>query len=360
MRIAPQAEQPQLRRPGRPFASLQDFVASDANRVAISSAIAAATQQGAYSPLTLVGQPGTGKTHLLEGIWRGVREARLLTRVVYLSAEQFTNQFLEALRQGGMPLFRRKLRDVEMLLIDDVQFFANKQSTVVELVHTIDALQRSNRQLVFAADRPPDELKGIGPELLTRLKGGLVCSLAPADFQARLGILRQLTARHAVQVPDDVLTWLAAQLSGDARLLAGAMSRLRAASAAHERPIDLDFAQEAAGDLVHASRKVVRLADIVDAVADVFDVQPRELQSASKSSSVTTPRMLIMFLARKWTPAAHSEISSALGRKSHSTVVSAQHKVTDWLACGKTLTVGRRKCRVEDAIKRVEAHLKLA
>jgi chromosomal replication initiator protein len=360
IRAAEAAEPQPARRSGRPFASLHDFVASDENRVPFSTAIAAATQQGTYSPLTLAGPPGSGKTHLLEGIWRGVRESRLLTRVVYLSAEQFTNQFLEALRQGGMPLFRRKLRDVEMLLLDDVQFLAGKQSTIVELVHTIDALQRSNRQLVFAADRTPDELKGIGPELITRLKGGLVCSLVPADFPARLGILRQLAVRHAMQVPNDVLVWLAGQVSGDARLLAGAMNRLRAASAAHQRPIDLEFAQSALDDLVHDVRKPVRLPEIVAAVADVFGMESRELQSASKSASVTTPRMLIMFLARKWTRAAHSEISRTLGRKSHSTVVSAQHKVTDWLACGKTVTLGRRQCRIEDAIKRVEAQLRLA
>jgi chromosomal replication initiator protein len=351
---------PQPPRKGRPFATLADFVPCPANRMAISAATTAATQPGAYSPLTFVGPTGTGKTHLLEGIWRGTRDARLLTRVVYLSAEQFTNQFLEALRQKGMPLFRRKLRDVELLLIDDVQFFAGKQSTIVELVHTFDALQRSGRQLVFAADRPPEELHGIGPELMARLKGGLVCTLEPADCPARLGILRQLVARHGLHVQEDVLAWLASQLSGDARLLAGAIHRLRAASAAHEQPIDLEFAQQMLDDLVHASQRPVRLPEIVEAVADLFGMQPDDLQSPSKSESVTTPRMLAMFLARKWTRAAHSEISRSLGRKSHSTVVSAQHKVTGWLAGGKTVTLGRRQCRVEDAIKRIEAQLRLA
>jgi chromosomal replication initiator protein len=363
VRLASQAgnadEQPPQRKAGRPFAALNDFLASEPNRLAQTAAITAATQPGKYSPLTIVGPPGAGKTHLLEGIWRKVRDTRLLTRVVYLSAEQFTNQFLDALRQAGTPLFRRKVRDVEMLLIDDVQFFANKQSTIVELVHTFDTLQRGGKQLVFAADRPPDEIKGLGPELITRLKGGLVCSLAPADFATRLGILRQLAARQGVQAPDDVLTWLAGQLSGDARHLAGAVHRLRAASEAHERGIDLEFAQAALDDLIHASKRPVRLPDIVEAVADVFGVPPDDLHSGGKSAGVTMPRMLVMFLARKWTRAALSEISRTLGRKSHSTVVSAQHKVTAWLADGKTVTLGRGQCRVEDAIKRIEGQLRL-
>src|SRR5262245_23022668 len=175
-------ERPPQRLPRRQFASLRDFLASDVNRLAITAAQTAAAQPGTYTPLTFVGPPGSGKTHLLEGIWRQAREARTLARVIYLSAEQFTNQFLEALKQSGTPNFRRKIRDVDLLLIDDVQFFAGKQSTLVELTHTIDTLLRAGRQLVFAADRLPTALKALGPELVARLSGGLVCTLEPADF----------------------------------------------------------------------------------------------------------------------------------------------------------------------------------
>jgi chromosomal replication initiator protein len=358
--IAPARDEQRTHRlPRRQFASLHDFHASDDNRVALSAAQTAAARPGTYSPLTFVGPPGSGKSHLLEGIWRVVRDSRSLNRVIYLSAEQFTNQFLEALRQSGTPSFRRKYRDVELLLIDDVQFFAGKQSTLVELVHTVDTLLREGRQLVFAADRPPSEMRGMGSELPARLGGGLVCTLQPADFATRRGILQQLAAKPGPTAPPEVLSWLAAQLNGDARQLAGAMHRLRAASEAHDRTIDLIFAQSVLDDLIHASRRPVRLPEIVEAVSDVFGVPADELQSSSKAASVTLPRMLIMFLARKWTRAAHSEISRTLGRKSHSTVVSAQHKVTEWLADGKTVSLLTGQCRVEDAIKRVESQLKL-
>jgi chromosomal replication initiator protein len=349
----------QHRPPRRQFSSLADFLASEPNRVAFSAAQTAATRPGVYTPLTFVGPPGCGKTHLLEGIWRHVRTSRTLQRVIYLSAEQFTNQFIDAVRNTGAANFRRKMRDVEMLLIDDVQFFAGKQSTLVELVNTIDTLLRAGRQVVFAVDRPLAELRALGPEIVARLSGGLVCTLEPADFAARLGILRQFAERQGVSVPDDVLNWLASQLSGDARHLAGALHRLRAASEAHEQSIDLPFAQNVLADLIHASRRAVRVPEIMEAVCDVLGVEASELQSASKSASVTLPRMLVMFLARKWTRAALSEISRTVGRKSHSTVLSAQQKVTEWLADGKSVPLAHGQCGIEDAIKRIEVQLRV-
>lgn len=332
---------------------------SESNKLAAAAAQTVATQPGIYTPLTLVGPPGSGKTHLLEGIWRQVRETRVLNRIIYLSAEQFTNQFLDALRQSGTPNFRRKIRDVEMLLIDDVQFFGGKQSTLIEVVHTIETFLRGGRQLVFTADRPLGELRGLGPELVHRLSGGLVCQLQPADYPARLEILRRLAAQRALRLPEDVLAWLAGQLPGDGRQLAGAVNRLQAASLAHQQAIDLTFAQSALDDLLHAHRRPVRVPEIVEAVCHLFGVPKEALQSNSKSAEVTTPRMLAMFLARKWTRAAHSEISRALGRKSHSTVVSAQHKVQQWLARRQTIPLRHGSCSVEDAIRQIEHQLRV-
>jgi chromosomal replication initiator protein len=350
----------QARQPKRQFARLADFLPGEANLVAFTSAQTAATRPGTFTPLSFIGPPGCGKTHLLEGIWRTARDSRPAQRTMYLSAEQFTNQFLEALHDKATPSFRQKVRGVELLLIDDVQFFAGKQSTIVELVHTIDALLRDGRQLVFSADRPPDEIRGLGAELIARLKGGLVCPIQPADFATRLGILQQMAARQHLRVPHDVFTWMAGQFGGDVRQLAGAVNLLKASGEAHARPIDLEFAEQTLDGLIHASRRQVRLPDILNAVQDVFGLDTGDLQSTSKALGVTGPRMLAMFLARKWTRAALSEISRSLGRKSHSTVVSAQHKVTEWLADGKSVPLAHGQCRVEDAIKRIESHLRLA
>jgi chromosomal replication initiator protein len=355
----PKGDSQALRPARRTFASLDEFHFGSANQVAVAAARGVLLRPGQYSPLTIVGPPGCGKTHLLEGIWRQARTGGQFRRVIYLTAEQFTNHFLEALRHSGTPNFRRKYRDVELLLIDDVHFLAGKQSTVVEMVHTLDTLVREGRQVVFAADRPPSELRALGPELVARLSGGLVCALEPADAATRLRIVEQLAARQGTHIPPEVQAYMAAHLDGDGRRLAGAVNRLAATSAALDRAVDLDLAETALADLVQAARRPVRLPEIVGAVCDVFGVEASQLQSPSKAAAVTLPRMLVMFLARKYTRAALSEIGRTVGRKSHSTVVSAQQKVNEWLAAGKRVPFGRGECSLEDALRRVEQQLRL-
>lgn len=351
------SKQPQ---PRCEFASLGDFIASEANRMAFTAAQTAASRPGSYSPLTFVGPPGSGKTHLLEGIYRHARAGRVVPRVVYLTGEQFTNWFVDAVRHSGMPNFRHKVRESDFLLIDDIDYVLGKSSTLQEAVTTIDAFARSGRQIVLSIDRPLTELRAVGPELATRLAAGLVCELAPADLTVRQGILRRLAARQGLDVPAEVIDWIAVHLGGDTRELSGALNTLKAESEAHLRPIDLSLAEEKLAQRILGSRPHVRLPDIVDAVCGCLDIEPTELQSSSKATHVTMPRMLVMFLARKWTRAALSEISRSVGRKSHSTVLSAEQKVTQWLASGKTLPLGRGHCRVEEAIQRIEGRLRLA
>ena len=345
----------------RNFASLDEFVVGEGNRLAHAAVSNLLGQLGRYSPLFLSGPPGCGKTHLLEGVWRHARQTAPSRRTMYLSAEQFTTQFVEALRGSGLPSFRRKYRDVDLLLIDDLQFFAGKPSTLVELQHTVDTLVRGGRQIVFAADRSLGELNKLGSELTARIGGGLVCAIDPADTQTRLGILEQLAATHANPTPRTVLEWLSTQLDGDARQLAGALNRLHATSEALNARIDLPFAQRALADLVRVNRKAVRLTDITNTICDVFGIDEQALQSESKSPSVSHPRMLAMWLARKYTRAALSEIGKHFRRKSHTTVISAEEKVSEWLVSGnKNLLLPEGDCRLEDVVKRVELQLRLA
>ncbi len=167
--------------------------------------------------------------------------------MVYLSAEQFTSHFLEALRGSGLPSFRRKYRGVGLLMIDDLQFFVGKRATQVELLHTIDTFLREGRQLVFAADRSPAELAELGPELTTRLSSGLVCRIEPPDYATRLGIVAQMARRMKLTVPSDVQQFVAAHLTSHARELSGALCRLKAASQSMGRPISLGMAEETLG-----------------------------------------------------------------------------------------------------------------
>ncbi len=345
-------------RAARRFARLDNFVVGSCNRVAFTAAQMIAERPGPVSPLFLYGPAGCGKTHLLEGIWSAVRGSSQSRRVLYLTAEQFTSMFLEALRGSGLPSFRHKYRHVDLLLIDDVQFFLGKRATLVELQNTVDALLRERRQLVLAADRSPSELAKFGPVLTTRFSGGLVCGIEPPSHSARLEILRHLTKRLSVPLTDDVLGLIADRMDGDARKLAGAVHRLEAASRAFQRPIDLQFAHAALLDVFRATSRIVQLNDIDRAVCDVFGLDPSSLQSPGKTRVVSQPRALAMWLARKHTRAAYAEIGEYFGRRSHSTVISAQKQVGRWMAQNEAIRLAHGHCDIDEAIRRVESQMR--
>jgi chromosomal replication initiator protein len=355
----PEAVEPSAPTGGcRRFASFDDFVVGGANRVALAAAQMVVERPGTVSPTFFHGPPGSGKTHLLEAIWTSVRRTARGRHVLYLTAEQFTTSFLEALRGSGLPSFRHKYRHVDLLLIDDVQFFIGKRATLVELQNTVEALQRDGRQMVLAADRSPAELTQFGPVLATRLAGGLVCELEAADRATRLEILRRRAQRLSSPVPDDVLAWMAEHLDGDARKLSGALHRLEVSHRAFHRPMDLELAQTALRDLVHGARRGVQLPDIARAVCDVFGVDPQSLQSPQKGRALSQPRALAMWLARKHTRAAYSEIGAYFGRRSHSTVISAQKQVGRWRDQQQPVHLASGSCAVDEAIRRVETQLR--
>lgn len=342
---------------GRKFSSLETFVAGASNKLALTSAEMVIRQPGQISPLLIHGATGVGKTHLLEGLWTAFRKRARNATAVYLSAEQFTSHFLEALRGSGLPSFRRKYRGVSLLILDDLQFLVGKRATQIELLHTVDTLMRERRQLVFAADRSPAELAELGPELTTRLASGMVCRIDPPDYATRLGIVAQLSRRMKIELPRDAQEYVAAKLTNHARELSGALCRLRATGEALGRPITLALAQESLAEMIHHGSRAVRLNDIERAVCDVFGLDPSSLQTDDKSSRVSHPRMLAMWLARKHTRAALSEIGRYFGRRSHSTVVSAQKRVDRWMSSGQPLHLAERTWEVDEAIRQVERHL---
>ena len=335
---------------------LESFVVSESTQLAATSAKIILERPGACSPLFLYGPSGCGKTHLLEAI-RGAAMQRM-RRVVMLSSEQFTSEFLGALHGSGLPSFRRRYRDVEVLLLDDVQFFANKRATLVELQHTLDSLLRQQRQIVLSSDRSPAELNGLGFELVTRMSGGLVCGMEHPDQTARERILQAIFDDLGVDTSKEVVAFVASQISGDARQLRGAAHRLLASSEALRRPVTRELAESALADVIRATCRSVRLKDIEAAVCDVFGLEPEDLQSERRTRSVSQPRMLAMWLARKHTRAAFSEIGHFFGGRSHSTVISASKKVTKWVSGGEAIEVAHGKCPIDDAIRRVETRLR--
>lgn len=337
--------------------TLASFVVGDSNRVAHAAILRTPKRLGQFSPLFIHGPTGTGKTHLLESVCEDVRQP-CSRRVVLLTSEQFTNQFLEALRGSGLPSFRHKYRDVDLLAIDDVQFFQGKRATIVELQHTVDSLLRNGRQLVFAADRPPSELTDLGQELVGRLAGGVLCETETLDPDVRLGILRQIVARRRLTCDESVLDYIAQQIGDDARQLFGAMNRLQLASETVEQPITLNLALAALADLVQAARRPVRLADIDRVVCRVFGLSEVSLRAAPSSQLHNSARMLAMWLARQHTRSAYAEIGSYFGRRSHSTVISATAKVQRLVDEGGTVRTARGTCPIRDTMRRAQAELR--
>jgi chromosomal replication initiator protein len=339
------------------FASLSSFVVGASNRLAMYSAEMVARNPGQITPLFVYGPTSVGKTHLLEGIWSAERKAGRGTTTVYLSAEQFTSQFLEALRGGGLPVFRRKYRGVHVLIVDDLQFLAGKRATQIEMMHTVDTLLREGRQLVFAADRPPVEFSDFMPELTTRLTGGMVCRIDLPDYTTRLGIVGYLSRRLGIELPADVQRFVASRLTGHARELSGAICRLQATSEATRQNISVPLAEEALGEMIQHNTRVVRLTDIEKAVCKVFGLEPQTLQSDGKTRRVSQPRMMAMWLARKHTRAALSEIGAFFGRRSHSTVISAQKRIDQWMAHDEPFCMPEQTWKIDEAIRQVERQL---
>jgi len=342
------------------WGTFRSLVMGDTNRIAVTAAQMLPDRPGTISPLFVHGAPGSGKTHLLQAIWTEFRQTHPRSRSIYMTAEQFTSQFLGALRGSGLPSFRHKYRDVELLLIDDVQFFVGKRATVSELHYTIDTLLREDRQMVFASQNPPGELQDLGMDLVARISGGLVCGIEVADAEMRMRICEQYCDRHHIQLRPEVVEHLVQNLRGDVRLLHGAINRLRVMEHAFGEPASIDMASTQLQDLFQVARRAVKLPDIERAICDVFGLSPRSLQSTGRTRSVSQPRMLAMWLAREYTRAAFAEIGDYFGQRAHNTVISAHQRVSRWMDDNESIQTPHGSWNARDAIRRVQAELQLA
>jgi chromosomal replication initiator protein len=345
-------------RPPRRWKSLAEFVPGACNRVAHASALAAVDEPGlAANPLVLYGSCGTGKTHLLEGIYAGLRRKHPEGRPVFLTAEEFTTRFTQAIRFKRTDSFRTFVRDGSALLVDDLSFLAKKVGTQEELAHVIDAMVTSGRQVVVTTDCHPRLADELVPELADRLVGGAVWGLLPPDDETRLGVLRAKAGAAHPPVPDDVLKYLARHLRGNVRELEGAVNGVRHFARVTGRAPDVKLAREALSDLLRHAVRAVTLIDVDQAVCSALQLPNGSLQSKSKAWAVTHPRMAAIYLARKHTAATHGEIAKHFGVKTHSTAVAAEKKVRGWLQGEKVIAVGDRSWKPQDLIVRVEREL---
>ncbi len=356
---ADQPSVPRAKDRTRRWHRLSDFVVGPCNRVAHAAAMSVIEDPGeGPNPLVLHGPVGTGKTHLLEGIYSGLRRGHPQWRVTYITCEDFTNRFVQAMRLGKLGVFRKQFRECDALLLDDLHFLASKRATQEEFLHTFDTLLADGRQMVLACDCHPRLADDFSPELTDRLLGGAVWSLLPPEAETRLAILRA-RAQSGRERPlgDDVLRFLADQLRGNVRELEGALHSIRHFSRVTGRPIDVALVREALADLLRHAVRVVQLQDVERAVCQVLRLETGALQARGRAWAVSHPRMVAMFLARKHTSASYSTIGRHFGQRNHSTAVAAEKKVRQWLKEDAELPLGERPIRIRELIERVERDL---
>jgi chromosomal replication initiator protein len=316
----------------RPSRRLDDFVTGPCNRLAHAATVEMSHSLGAsFNPLVVHGGVGLGKTHLLEGVGHALRARRPGIRLIHVTAEAFTNGFLDAMRGSALGSFRSRFRGAEALVVDDVHFLAAKRATQDEFLHTFNALIAEGVPIIVAADQHPRLIPRLTDELATRFLGGMVVKIDAPDPGTRRAILKAKAAARGVDVPDAVIAYIAEHLRASVRELEGALHSLIAHAVLTGKRLDLNLARSALRDTIRHTAQAVALRDVERAVCQLFQVDADAVKSQSRARALTFPRMLAMFLARKHTGAAYSEIGRFFGGRNHSTVISAEKKVASWL-----------------------------
>lgn len=353
---------------------LESYVVGPSNQLAFSAAVHVAQFPGAqYNPLFIHGGCGLGKTHLLQGLCNRFHHLHPTKRWLYLTGEEFTNDFVTALKSGKVEAFRRRIREVDLLVIDDVHFFAGKKGTQEEFLHTFNAIEAMGRQVVMASDSHPREIAEFGESLVNRFVSGMVVRIDAPTFAMRCDILRRLAERQRLRLSDEVVAWVARRVTQNVRELEGALNRIAAvvnlgiATAANASAADavalpsagevvsLAVAQQALGELDRMMVAPVRPEHVIQTVAGYFGIDARELMSGKRHHAVSLARSVAMYLIRKTAHLSFPEIGAKLGNRNHSTVISACRRVEAAIASNETLHwTGQFGPRSEEAAELVQ------
>jgi chromosomal replication initiator protein len=310
------------------------FVPGASNRFAHAAAVAVAeTPAESYNPLFIWGESGLGKTHLLHGIGHYAQKLYSGIRVRYVSSEEFTNDFINSLRDDRKEAFRRRYRDVDVLLVDDVQFLEGKEGTQEEFFHTFNTLYNANRQIVISSDRPPKRLETLEERVRTRFAWGLITDIQPPELETRIAILRKKAALDRLNVPDDVLEFIASRIERNIRELEGALIRVAAFASLNRQQVDLSLAQVVLRDLIRdPSVNEIDAATIMAVNAEFFGMTIEDLCGPSKTKQVATARQIAMYLCRELTDLTLPKIGQTFGGRDHTTVMHAAKKIKTEMA----------------------------
>lgn len=304
--------------------TFENFVEGRSNQLGRAAALQVAQNPGkAYNPLLLYGGSGLGKTHLMYAAGNLMRRNNPGMRVLYLRSEQFFSAMMKALQDKSMDQFKRQFQQVEALLIDDIQFFAGKNTTQEEFFHTFNALFDGKQQIILTCDRYPREVENLETRLKTRLTWGLSVAIEPPDFETRAAILTAKAAERDVRLPEDVAYLIAKRMRSNVRDLEGALNTLAARSNFMARPITVEFAQETLRDLLRAQQQAVSISNIQKTVADYYQLRMADLLSKRRTRSLARPRQMAMALSKELTEHSLPEIGDAFGGRDHTTVMHA-------------------------------------
>ncbi|MET7639244.1 chromosomal replication initiator protein DnaA [Streptomyces sp. NPDC005438] len=328
--------------PGEPTARLNPkylfdtFVIGASNRFAHAAAVAVAEAPAkAYNPLFIYGESGLGKTHLLHAIGHYARSLYPGTRVRYVSSEEFTNEFINSIRDGKADAFRKRYRDMDILLVDDVQFLASKESTQEEFFHTFNTLHNANKQIVLSSDRPPKQLVTLEDRLRNRFEWGLITDVQPPELETRIAILRKKAVQEQLNAPPEVLEFIASRISRNIRELEGALIRVTAFASLNRQPVDLGVTEIVLKDLIPGGEDAapeITATAIMTATAEYFGLTREDLCGSSRSRVLVTARQIAMYLCRELTDLSLPKIGAQFGGRDHTTVMHADRKIRALMA----------------------------
>ncbi len=311
-----------------PRFTFETFVIGSSNRFAHAAALSVSENPTSYNPLYIYGGVGLGKTHLLHSIGHYTKHLFPGFKVLYRSSEQFLNDFINALSSGRTSAFQKRYRSIDMLLVDDIQFLANKERTLEEFFHTFNELYNNNKQIVLSSDRPPEEIGGLQDRLVSRFKWGLTTDIQPPELETRIAILRKKSALDKKDVPDDVIDFIASKFVSNIRELEGALIRVVAYSNLTKEPLCLDMAKEVLRDILPAEEdRTITIEHIMKTTADFFNISLSQLTSPNRSRHLVTARQICMYLCRELTDASLPAISGAFGGRHHSTTIHSVEKI---------------------------------
>lgn len=317
-----------------PKYTFDSFVIGNSNRFAHAACLAVAESPAkAYNPLFIYGGVGLGKTHLMHAIGHYVLKNNSKTKVAYVSSEKFTNELINSIKDDKNVEFRDKYRNVDILLIDDIQFIAGKERTQEEFFHTFNALYEANKQIILSSDRPPKEIPTLEDRLRSRFEWGLIADIQAPDFETRIAILKKKADVEKLDIPNEVMVYIATTIKSNIRELEGALIRIVAFSSLTNKKITVELATEALKDIIsNRAAKQVTIELIQELVANYFNLKVDDFKSARRTKNIAYPRQIAMYLSRKLTDMSLPKIGEEFGGRDHTTVIHAYEKISEMIS----------------------------